>query len=233
MGLAALLVGGVGVANAVKSHLDRRRDVVATFKAVGATGREVFTIYLTQVMILAAVGSLIGLVIGAALPFAIVGVFGNILPLPVDPTFHPGELALSFVYGLLTALAFGLWPLAQVHDVPVATLFRESVASEFHWPRRRYLAFMTGVIALLVAIAIGLAYDKRVATVFVASSIGVFHRSARHGVRADGFGATLAAPAPHHVAACDRKHPPPRRIDSVCGDIAWTWARGAGDRHPD
>lgn len=174
VGLAALLVGGVGVANAVKSHLDRRRDVVATFKALGATGREVFTIYLTQVMILAAVGSLIGLVIGAALPFIIAGLFGHILPLPVDPTFHPGELALSFVYGLLTALAFGLWPLAQVHDVPVATLFRESTASEFHWPRRRYLALMTAVIVLLIAIAIGLAYDKRVATVFVVSSIGVF-----------------------------------------------------------
>jgi putative ABC transport system permease protein len=174
VGLAALLVGGVGVANAVKSHLDRRRDVVATFKALGATGREVFTIYLTQVMILAAVGSVIGLVIGAALPFVIVGLFGNILPLPVDPTLHPDELALSFVYGLLTALAFGLWPLAQVHDVPVATLFRESVASEFHWPRRRYLVVMAGVITLLVTIAIGLAYDKRIAAVFVVSSIGVF-----------------------------------------------------------
>src|SRR6267378_797177 len=39
VGLAALLVGGVGVANAVKSHIDRRRDVIATFKALGATGR--------------------------------------------------------------------------------------------------------------------------------------------------------------------------------------------------
>src|SRR5437868_8265269 len=59
VGLAALLVGGVGVANAVKSHIDRRRDVIATFKAVGATGRDVFTIYLTQVMVLAVAGSLI------------------------------------------------------------------------------------------------------------------------------------------------------------------------------
>ena len=50
VGLAALLVGGVGVANAVKSHIDRRRDVIATFKALGATGRDVFTIYLTQVI---------------------------------------------------------------------------------------------------------------------------------------------------------------------------------------
>ena len=49
VGLAALLVGGVGVANAVKSHIDRRRDVIATFKALGATGRDVFAIYLVQV----------------------------------------------------------------------------------------------------------------------------------------------------------------------------------------
>ena len=34
VGLAALLVGGVGVANAVKSHIDRRRDVIASFKAL-------------------------------------------------------------------------------------------------------------------------------------------------------------------------------------------------------
>jgi putative ABC transport system permease protein len=174
VGLAALLVGGVGVANAVKSHIDRRRDVIAAFKALGATGRDVFTIYLTQVIVLAGIGSVIGLAVGAALPFIIVGVFGKLLPLPVVPALHPDELALSFVYGLLTALAFGLWPLGRVHDVPVAALFREAVSSEWHRPRWRYLALMALVIALLVAVVIGLAYDKRVAAVFVASSVVVF-----------------------------------------------------------
>jgi putative ABC transport system permease protein len=174
VGLAALLVGGVGVANAVKSHIDRRRDVIAAFKALGATGRDVFTIYLTQVIVLAGIGSVIGLVAGAALPFIIVGVFGKLLPLPVTPALHPLELAVSLIYGLLTALAFGLWPLGRVHDVPVAALFREAVTSQWHRPRWRYLALMAVVIALLIAIAIGLAYDKRVAAVFVASSILVF-----------------------------------------------------------
>ena len=60
VGLTALLVGGVGVANAVKGHLDRRRDVIATLKSLGATGSGVFTIYLTQVMVLAALGALPG-----------------------------------------------------------------------------------------------------------------------------------------------------------------------------
>ena len=174
VGLAALLVGGVGVANAVKSHIDRRRDVIAAFKALGATGRDVFTIYTTQVIVLAVIGSAIGLAAGAALPFVLVGLFGKWLPLPVVPALHPDELALSFVYGLLTALAFGLWPLGRIHDVPVAALFRETVASSFHRPRWRYLALMALVIAALISVAIGLAYDKRVAALFVASSIVVF-----------------------------------------------------------
>ena len=174
VGLAALLVGGVGVANAVKSHIDRRLEVVASFKALGATGRDVFTIYLTQVVVLASIGSVIGLAAGAALPFVIVGLFGKLLPLPVIPALHPDKLALSFIYGQLTALAFGLWPLGRVHDVPVAALFRETVTSEWHRPRLSYLALMAVVIALLIAVAIGLAYDRRVAAVFVASSIAVF-----------------------------------------------------------
>jgi putative ABC transport system permease protein len=174
VGLAALLVGGVGVANAVKSHIDRRLDVIATFKALGATGRDVFAIYLAQVVMLAGLGSLIGLAAGAALPFVIVGLFGSLLPLPVVPALHPAELALAFVYGLLTALAFGLWPLGRVHDVPVAALFREAVVAEWRRPRWRYLALMALVIGLLIAVVIGLSYDKRIAAVFVASSVVVF-----------------------------------------------------------
>ncbi|MCX7322670.1 MAG: FtsX-like permease family protein, partial [Hyphomicrobiales bacterium] len=174
VGLAALLVGGVGVANAVKSHIDRRREVIAALKALGATGRDVFAMYLTQVMVLAVIGSLIGLALGAALPFAIVGLLGNLLPLPVVPALHPGALALSLLYGLLTALAFGLWPLARVHDVPVAALFRDAAHTESRRPQTRYLVWMALVVAVLVAVVIGLAYDKRVAAIFVVVSILVF-----------------------------------------------------------
>jgi len=174
VGLAALLVGGVGVANAVKSHIDRRVEVIAAFKALGATSGDVFRIYLTQVVVLACVGAAIGMIAGGALPFVIVGLFGKLLPLPITPALHAGELALSLVYGLLTALAFGLWPLGRIHDVPVAALFREAVIAEWHRPRWRYLALMAAVIGLLVAIVIGLAFDKRVAAVFVGSSVVVF-----------------------------------------------------------
>jgi len=174
VGLAALLVGGVGVANAVRSHVDRRREVIAALKALGATAGRIFAIYLTQVMVLAAIGALIGLLAGAALPFVVVGLFGKLLPLPVVPALHPGELSLGLVYGLLTALAFGLWPLARIHDVPVAALFRDAAGDERHRPPPRYLAGIAAVILLLIGIVLLQAYDKRIAAIFIAASILTF-----------------------------------------------------------
>ncbi|MBM3527748.1 MAG: ABC transporter permease [Alphaproteobacteria bacterium] len=174
VGLTALLVGGVGVANAVKSHLDRRSDAIATMKALGATGGRVFALHLTQVLMLASIGSAIGLVVGAALPFAIAAAFGAILPLPIAPALHTGQLAVAFGYGLLTAVAFAIWPLGRAHDVPVSALFRDAVAPERSIPRLRYAAAAATVIAVLAGVAVLLAYDRRIAMVFVGAAAAVF-----------------------------------------------------------
>jgi putative ABC transport system permease protein len=174
VGLTALLVGGVGVANAVKSHIDRRRDVIAALKAVGASGNQVFAIYLWQVLLLAAAGSAIGLVLGATLPFVIAAAFGPIIPLPIAPALHPAGLALALLYGLLTALAFALWPLGRAHDIPVSALFRDAVAQERRWPRRRYVIASALVVAALAVLAVMLSYDRKIAAIFVGAAAAVF-----------------------------------------------------------
>jgi putative ABC transport system permease protein len=174
VGLTALLVGGVGVANAVSSHLDRKRDVIATLKALGATGGSVFAMYLSQVLLLALIGSAIGAVLGAALPFLISWSFGAVIPLPIAPSLHAGQLALALLYGVITALAFALWPLGRAHDIPVAALFRDAVDSGRQWPRRHYIIATAVVVAALAALAIGLAFDRRIAAIFVASAAAVF-----------------------------------------------------------
>jgi putative ABC transport system permease protein len=174
VGLATLLIGGIGVANAVKSHLDRKRDVIATLKTLGATGGRVFTIYLAQVLMLALIGAGIGLLLGAGLPFLITVLFGAVIPLPMAPALHPGELVLALVYGLFTALAFALWPLGRAHDVPVAALFRDEITPARTWPRKRYVAATGAVVVLLAMLAVILAYDRRIAAIFVLSAAAVF-----------------------------------------------------------
>ena len=174
VGLTALLVGGVGVANAVKTYLDRTRAVIATLQAVGATGGRIVMIYLAEVVLLALVGSAIGLVLGAALPFAGAAAVGAVMPLPIAPAVHPGELALAVVYGVLTALAFAMWPLGRAHDVPVSALFRDQVAPERRRPRRRYIVATVSAIAALATLSVMLAFDRRIALIFVAAAAVVF-----------------------------------------------------------
>src|SRR6266849_2251545 len=135
VGLTALLIGGVGVANSAKHFLDRKRDIMAILKSIGATGSRVVAIYFVEVLILASIGVAIGLAIGAALPFAVAAVFGAITPLPLAPAFYPGQLALALTYGMLTAATFSLWPLGRAHDVTVSALFRDQVAPTRRLPR--------------------------------------------------------------------------------------------------
>ena len=172
--LTALLVGGVGVANAVANHLAGRRDAIATFKALGATSSVVFAIYCTQIMLVAMLATLIGAALGAAFPFVVVWAFGPLIPLPIIPSVHLDALSTSIIYGLLTALAFALWPLGRAGDISVSMLFRDQVAGERGWPRRRYAIMTALIVTLLAAAAILLAYDRRLAAIFVGAAAIIF-----------------------------------------------------------
>jgi putative ABC transport system permease protein len=174
VGLTTLLVGGVGVANAVSAHLARKRDAIATMKALGATGGSVFAIYCAQMLLVALFGAIIGAALGALLPYIVSWAFGAIIPFPVAPSLHPGVLMLSVFYGLLTALVFALWPLGRAHDISVSMLFRDQVAAERHWPRKRYVLATVVIAAILAAVAIQTTYDHRIAAIFIAAAVGVF-----------------------------------------------------------
>ncbi|GEP10743.1 ABC transporter permease [Methylobacterium gnaphalii] len=170
VGLTALIVGGVGVANAVSAFVERKRGSIATLKSVGAPGSQVVVLYLTQVALIAAFSIAIGLGIGAALPFLIDAAFGDQLPLPLEPTLAPGELALAAAYGLLTALAFTILPLGRAHDIPVSGLFRDTVDPSAQRTRLRYKAILALTLLALAGLALATAFDRRVALIFMAAA---------------------------------------------------------------
>ena len=174
VGLATLLIGGVGVANAVASHLARNRDTIATLKALGAGGGRIFAIYCTEILAVALFAALIGAITGAALPFVITGLFGALIPLPVEPQIDPQAIALALAYGVLTALALSLWPLGRAHDIPAGTLFRDQVAGGRSWPRVRYIAGSGAIVIALAALAIFTSYDRRIAAYFLVGAAAVF-----------------------------------------------------------
>jgi putative ABC transport system permease protein len=170
IGFAVLLVGGVGVANAVAAHLARKRHTIATMKALGAHGGTVVAVYCWQIMLIALFAACVGAALGAALPYVAAWLFGALLPFPVSPGFHAEVLALSVAYGLLTAFAFALWPLGRAHDTSVSTLFRGAVGVERSWPRRRYLVATGLAVAAVAGLVISFACDMRLTAIFAVSA---------------------------------------------------------------
>jgi len=127
IGLASLVAGGLGVFGAVTAFLEARKPSIAVLKALGAEGPFVRDLYLAQIGGLALLGVAIGLVVGAAAPFVLGGLLPDDIPVPALFDIYPGPLLKAAAFGLLSAAAFSLAPLARARATPPASLFRRDV----------------------------------------------------------------------------------------------------------
>ena len=174
VGLTALVVGGVGVANAVRAYLDGKRGVIATFKSLGASGGFVFTVYLVQILLIAGIGIVAGLVLGALMPFAASAALQSLIPVPTETGVYPGALGLAALFGLLVTLAFALLPLGRARDVPATALFREMGFEGRGFPRLVYVALALALAAVLALLAILFSGDRWIASIFVGATVFSF-----------------------------------------------------------
>ncbi|BBK40789.1 glycosyl transferase family 1 [Allostella vacuolata] len=180
VGLTALLVGGVGIANAVEAFLERKQSTIAILKCLGAPGGTVLAAYFLQVAAMAAVGIAIGLAAGAALPWALAAAVGDQLPVEARIGIYPGPLAAAAAFGLLTTLAFALWPLGRTRAIPAARLFRDSVQPSGIRPGRLLVGGTAAAAIGLALLAVWNAPDRRLAIWYVVGVTGalVLFRSA-------------------------------------------------------
>jgi putative ABC transport system permease protein len=194
VGLTSLLVGGIGVANGVRAWLDARSRTIATLRCLGGASRLVFAVCLIQVMALALAGVAIGLVVGALLPIALAAWLKDVLPVPPVLGVYPRPLALAATYGLLTALAFSLWPLGRAARIPGAALFRDALIPERTRPSPPLAMANIAVVAALVGLTVATAADRRFALWFCAGALATLAL-----FRLGGTLVMLAARAGRHV----------------------------------
>jgi len=127
LGLVALLslfVGGIGVAQSVRAWLAGRLDAIAILKCLGLRPREVLALYLGQTALLGLVGSLIGILLGAAVQAAVPHLFGDLIPAALVRPWQPGALLRGLGLGVGVALLFSLPPLAGLLRVPPSRVLR-------------------------------------------------------------------------------------------------------------
>ena len=153
IGLAALVIAGIGVSNGVGSYLAAKRGGIATLKVLGARAVDIERIYLLQVGAVALAAIVVGLAAGAVLPPLIVALAGDLLPVAPGFRLHPLPLLSAAAFGLLIALIFTIPPVARARRQPAAAIFRSNVE-----PRRRFelrtVLIVGGALAAMVALAL-------------------------------------------------------------------------------
>ena len=154
VGLTALLIGGLGISGGVRAWLASRMHVIATLKCLGAPAKMIFYIYMMQVMALAMIGIIAGLVIASLAPMMAASLFSQYVNVPLAVTLFPAPLAIAGAFGLVTTFVFAVWPLSRTRFIKAAHLFRTMISLPSGRPTAGALLVVAAGIAVLVMLAI-------------------------------------------------------------------------------
>lgn len=151
--LAALLLGGLGVASAVHVYIRQQLDSIAVLRCLGATSWQIFAIYLLQALAMGVFGSILGALFGVGLQQLMPFVVRDFLPVGVRVLPSPHAIAVGLASGVWTASVFALLPLLGVRTVPPLATLRRAVDPV----RGRWDALRIGAAVILPISVVGLA----------------------------------------------------------------------------
>ncbi len=152
VGLAALVIAGIGIAGGVASYLDARRNGIATLKVLGASSRDIVRIYALQIAVAATIGSAAGLAVGILITPLLGAALQGLLPVEGGFVIEPAPLMLAGAYGLLVAFAFAAAPLLRARSFPAMALMRSRITPLSR--DKRALAWTAAGIAAICALAL-------------------------------------------------------------------------------
>ncbi len=150
--LIALIVGALGVAMAMNSHLQQKLDSIAIMKCMGARSSQITRIYTIQTLGLGLAGGLLGILAG----FAVQAAFPLLLTryFHIAPHFYVDLAAAiqGLSIGLLATLLFTLPPLISIRRIRPGLILRRDVTVDLRpWTQKlkeSYPSLIAGVIII-------------------------------------------------------------------------------------
>lgn len=164
VGLAALVIAGIGIGGGVASYLEARRTSIATLKILGATSGDIARIYALQIGAAALAGSLAGLAAGVLVTPLLARALGELLPVRTGLTIDPAALLRAALFGLLVALVFAAPPLMRARHYPAMALMRSRIAPLARAWRGAVLPVAAGLLGIAALALIGSSQPLMTAT---------------------------------------------------------------------
>jgi putative ABC transport system permease protein len=127
MSLVALVLGAVGVAMAMRAHLQQRLDTIAIMKSLGASSGQIIKIYLIQTLLLGGLGGVIGVLLGIGVQMAFPYLLANLINVHPDIRIDPNAVMAGLTAGVLTTLLFTLPPLLDIRGIRPILILRRAV----------------------------------------------------------------------------------------------------------
>lgn len=160
MSLVALVLGAVGVAMAMRAHLQQRLDTIAIMKSLGARSTQIMRIYLLQTLMLGLAGGLLGVALGVGVQLAFPVLLAKLINVDTDFHIQLSTVITGLVTGVLTTLLFTLPPLLDIRSVRPILILRRAVEDNddpFITAVRRKITKNVAQIGAAVFILAGLA----------------------------------------------------------------------------
>ena len=151
MSLVALVLGAVGVAMAMRAHLQQRLDSIAIMKSLGADSTQIMKIYLMQTLLLGLGGGALGVLFGVGVQLAFPLFLAKLLHLTPSLRLDAHAVGLGLTAGLLTTLLFTLPPLLDIRNVRPILILRRNVETSDDPFATRALRKLKGSAAQLIA----------------------------------------------------------------------------------
>jgi putative ABC transport system permease protein len=123
-GLMALLIGGAGIINTMQVLLSRRKTEIAMLKTAGYHRRDLYLLFGLEAGLLGLVGGIIGAAAATGVSYLVRNVVQNIGS-NIPFVLNPGMILGGVVIGCVTALIFGLLPIAQAANIRPLSVLRE------------------------------------------------------------------------------------------------------------
>ncbi|MDT8340468.1 MAG: FtsX-like permease family protein [Longimicrobiales bacterium] len=153
VGLAALLLGGIGVGSAIHVFMRERLTEVAVLRCLGAGQRGVFLAYLLQAAALGLLGALVGAAAGVVIQFGLPGTLAAAFPVRIEPRIAWTTVLGGIGVGVWVALAFALLPLLTIRDATPLRALRHALEP----PARRWDPWRVVAVAAVVVTVAALA----------------------------------------------------------------------------